>query len=816
MRVVCAALIAALCTSCEALELAGYAVWPDVPTVERGERIDLPGLSAPVRVARRDDGLWRIEARDERDAIAAAGYLQARDRMAQLDLFRHVARGELAAWLGEQPFGERTTLEADVLNRFLDFVPRAEALLAATSQAERDALAAFVSGINAWIDEDHRSLEHRLVGAPPRAWTAVDSLAIYQMIMYGLAGNADREVRRLAIACAAGLDAMERIWPTRVEFDVTALPPEDVRPGRHAPRPAVVPELAAALPELCPPDDTADARALPAPPALHPIRALADPFASPWSASNNWTVAGARTSSGRPVLSSDPHLPHMNPPLVWGVEIVLPDHRVAGFTLPGLHRVVFGHNGHVAWGATTNHVDRQDLAIQLPTSPFEERRETFAVRGGEPVEIAVRFSRDGPLLNDLDPFLADRIPLAALRRTPMGRGGDLDAARAMNRARSAGELARALERLDLGCSSWLFADAEGTIAFRSPCLVPVREGWSGAFPVPGWLERYAWRDFVPKSALPASTSPARGWLATANNQIVASAHVPTAYNNDASAPNRYLRIAALLSATPGLDAARSAAIQHDARYESWPTLKPLLCPGEGPAAAVLCAWDGDMAIDAAAPTLYTLFTHAVLDRALADELTDPALWRYVQGLLQFEANVQWLWRRAPDDPVWDDVRTPGVETRGDIYRAALADAGEAARARWGPDSEDWLWGVVRPFVLRHPFASGDGILGVLLNSRPVSVPGGTETVFKQQFARADRLHMRSAVGPVARFSIDMADPWAATYSLAGGESGWPRSRYYGNLLGDWATGRERPLTPGPSPADVVAELRAPMSSRTSP
>jgi hypothetical protein len=57
-----------------------------------------------------------------------------------------------------------------------------------------------------------------------------------------------------------------------------------------------------------------------------------------------------------------------------------------------------------------------------------------------------------------------------------------------------------------------------------------------------------------------------------------------------------------------------------------------------------------------------------------------------------------------------------------------------------------------------------------------------------------------------RFSIDMAEPWAATYSLAGGESGWPGSPRYVNLLQDWRTGRGRPLTPPASKQDVRISL----------
>ena len=828
-------LVLATCSGCAALELLRYALWPDYPTYREGETVALPGLGAPVRVTQREDGLWRVRAGSERDGMIALGYLQARDRAAQMDLFRHIARGRLAELVGDRPFMDRTSLETDILNRFLGFARDARVLYERTAPAEREMLDAFVLGVNAWLAEGKRSLEHRLLGVTEIApWTPEDSLAIYLMIMHGLGGNADREVRRLAIACAAGLEAMERVWPTDVEFDVHSLPNEDLRPEVFPVPPAVVPELAAELPSLC----AAGARdtfrplavaAVPAPPArlalLTPdtsLRLLNDG----WTASNNWVVAGSHTASGKPILSSDPHLPHMNPPIVWGMELEVPAYHTVGFTLPGLYRVVFGHNGAVAWGATTNHVDRQDLVVHRPRRevhgeatvdgyelggafvPFEYRSERFAVAGGAAVDATVRFTRDGPLLNDLDPSARGRIPLTALRVVPYGHGTDLEGARRMNHSRDIGELGAGLALLDLGCSSWVSADARGGIAYRSPCLLPRRDGWRGTFPVPGWTTRYDWRGLYAKDELPASTNPQQGWLATANNQIVPSARFPSAYNNDVSAPGRFERIAQRLAPQLGrLDRDQSASIQTDSIDETWLQLRGRLEPfcaasgGDGFAAAArrrLCAWDGAMSGAAVEPTLYMLLTNALLDRALADDLpggaSDP-VWIYTQSLLQFEVDVQWLWTRDADAAVWDDETTEKVETRDEILEGAFADALAFGQERYGDDLEDWAWGEVRPFVLRHPFAGEDGLLGRVVNSEAKPIGGGYETVFKQQAARSDREQMRAALGPVVRFTIDMSDPWAATFSMAGGESGWPRSPSYGNLLDDWRSGKGRPLTP---------------------
>jgi len=822
------------------LAIAAVGAWrmlSEHPHDQPGETLKLGGLRYPVDVARRPDGVWRIEAMDEPDAMFAVGWLQARDRTAQLDILRHVARGEVASLVGDRTFAEGSAVDLDVKNRFLGFADEGRFLVEQASPTERAALAAYVAGVNAWLATSPLPPEHELLGIERiRPWQPEDSLAIYAMLMHSLASNADREIRRLAIACAAGLDALERIWPTDLVWKPAALPVADQAPMRFPVPPAVVPELAAELAARCREGgvgagvESAAAHVVPEPLTL---------LGTSWSASNNWAVDGTRTVSGQPILSSDPHLPHMNPPLVWAVDVAYGDHRVAGFVMAGMHRVAFGHNGHVAWGATTNHVDRQDLVVHRlreqrvagkvvegydhydTFEPFEHRTERFEVRGGEPREVTVRYTRDGPLLNDIDPFARGRIPLTALRRVPIGRGHDLDAARAMTHARTASKLAKALDGLDAGCQSWVFADDRGSIGYRGPCVVPMRLGWRGTFPVPGWNRHYEWRGFVPKDALPASDNPRRGWLASANAQIVPQDRFPTTYNADTASSDRFVRIWERLGVRGKvlpLNRARSSRIQLDRRQTRWKqiraALEPSVCAAELPwsledAREQLCAWNGNHGPGSVGATVFTLWTNALLDRALADELPDgpdSALWHWVGALHQFEANVQWLLLRPERDPVWDDVRTPERESRDDVMRAAFEDAVADAEARWGDDVEDWRWGEVRPFVLHHLFSGGGGPLGWWLDSEPYAVGGGPETLYKNQFSRADRIEMRPTIGPVLRFTIDMANPWAATYSMAGGESGWPSSPFYGNLMADWAVGRGRPLTPAPSSDDVRMRL----------
>ncbi len=228
-----------------------------------------------------------------------------------------------------------------------------------------------------------------------------------------------------------------------------------------------------------------------------------------------------------------------------------------------------------------------------------------------------------------------------------------------------------------------------------------------------------------------------------------------------------------------------------------------------PAQSSLCEWDGDLHAESSAATLFTLTQNAILDLAIADELgggADGEMWTYLQSIAHIETVVEWMWERSADDPLWDDARTEAVESRDDVVASAFRIAVEAAVSAWGEDVERWHWGAVRPFQLRHPLGGANPVLGWLLHAPTLQGRGGPETVFKNQFLRSDRADMHPSFGPVLRMVIDLGDPRAATFALAGGQSGWPGSAHYADLLEDWMEGEMHPLTPDASAVTAVVRL----------
>jgi penicillin amidase len=63
---------------------------------QREGSLSVPGLSAPVEIARDMYGIPHITASNDHDLSFAQGFVHAQDRLFPMDLERRLARGELA------------------------------------------------------------------------------------------------------------------------------------------------------------------------------------------------------------------------------------------------------------------------------------------------------------------------------------------------------------------------------------------------------------------------------------------------------------------------------------------------------------------------------------------------------------------------------------------------------------------------------------------------------------------------------------------------------------------------------------------------
>ena len=479
-----------------------------------------PGLAAPVRVVRDRDGVPHITAESEADALFALGFVHAQDRLWQMEFQRRIGQGRLSELFGP------ATLSTDRFLRTLGVYRAAQSAFEALAPDTRALLEAYAAGVNASIEASAGSLpvEFVILGAEPEPWRPEDSLVWAKMMAWDLGGNWSEELLRASLEAQFGPEAAAELMPPSAADDPLILPDGGLGAAAAAPR-----DLAAQR------DEGAPAAAAPGEARVYAellaigreLQALG--FGGEHVGSNNWVVAGSRTASGKPLLANDPHLGARIPSIWYLAHISGGSIDAVGATLPGLPGIVIGHNAHIAWGVTNTNPDVQDLFIERINQrnevlyrgqwePMTIIPERIRVKGEDDVELFVRVTRHGPLISDLIDGTGQ--PLAFRWTALDPEDGTLEAFLKVNRARNWDEFTAALRGYQAPMQNFVYADVEGNIGYYAPGALPVRARGDGTAPVEGWSGDYDWVGYAPFEALPHDYNPERGYIVTANNQVV--------------------------------------------------------------------------------------------------------------------------------------------------------------------------------------------------------------------------------------------------------------------------------------------------------
>jgi acyl-homoserine lactone acylase PvdQ len=127
-------------------------------------------VSAPVRIVRDRWGVPHIYAQNADDLFFAQGFVQAQDRLFQLDLWRRSVQGRLSEVLGPN-FAER-----DAMTRRMQYRGDLDAEWASYGADTKGIVSAFVRGINAWagVARERPPEEFLLAGWKPELWSPLD------------------------------------------------------------------------------------------------------------------------------------------------------------------------------------------------------------------------------------------------------------------------------------------------------------------------------------------------------------------------------------------------------------------------------------------------------------------------------------------------------------------------------------------------------------------------------------------------------------------------------------------------------------------
>ncbi len=789
----------ALLPGCAATSLLGYKLAPDFPDDGAKQTLSLKGLTAPVTVLFDAQGVPHVEAQNLTDLARASGFVQGRARFFQMDLMRRLARGRVSEIVGEQPLAAATTVEYDKAMRGWRIEARATKSYRQLAPDQKALALAFSEGVNAAVAK-WKPLEYRLVGIEPEPWQPEDCLAVGLLNVWSITHNYQQEATRLLLAMSVGVERMNAIYPAEPLAGGRTV----ATTGAPLPLPpSVVAELDGLFPmKLAAVDPKLAGRAT--------IDVL--PVAG---ASNSWAVSGDRTVSGKPMVANDPHLSHLVPGLLVQLHLKAPGLDVIGVTVPGFPWVLGGHNDKVAWGMTSTMTDVVDLVIERedPKRPgfviheggdcaLTTREEIVRVREGSDFlekKLPLRETCNGPLYNDLHPELfPPGSPLVAIRWRVEGVERSFAVILELDQATSVEDVGRIVAKLPSTWNTWTVGDAAGHIASFPSGEVPVRPFHRGTFPVPGWVAKYDWQTFASGPRMPHVIDPPDGVVAHANNLMADPASPDFERIQVDSAPRfRVERIVQLAKATPKHDLASFKRMLVDTYSLRAQTVVPRmleslgdgagLSPNAKAALELLRGWDFDAKSDRPeAAVFFTTYQHAVV-AAIEDELAAPAV-KFFLGQ-RYSTNTSDLWFERDDHPVWDDRRTPVVETRRDVVRAAL----EQAVTALGPDVKAWRWGTLHWHRPMHAFGSRS-VLDGLVNLPKMEAAGELDTIWKTHFDLGnEKAPFKVVAGPVLRSVVDLADPKRGWWVVDTGASGWPLSPHYGDQYEAWKTGELVPM-----------------------
>ncbi|WP_271410170.1 penicillin acylase family protein [Pseudomonas sp. Q1-7] len=757
---------------------AGGAVWysESKQPLREGE-LALAHLQAPVTVRYDERGVPHIQAANEADLYRALGFVQAQDRLFQMEMLRRLARGELAEVLGAR------LVDTDRLFRTLGIRAHADAYaqkMDMHSPATK-ALLAYLDGVNQYQDSRPAPVEFDLLGIDKRPFTVEDTLSIAGYMAYSFAAAFRTEPVMTYVRDELGADYLNA-------FDLDWHPEGVIRQ----------------------PLASADWQGLNRLAQLSQ-QALVEAGLPQFEGSNAWAVSGSRTASGKPLLAGDPHIRFAVPAVWYEAQLAYP-----GFELYGHHQALnpvasLGHNRRFAWSLTMFQNDDLDLIAEKtnPDNPeqvwyqghwvdLESREETIQVKDGEPVKLTLRRSPHGPIINDALGAAAGKTPIAMWWAFLETENPILDAFYQLNRADSLDKARAAAEKIHAPGLNVVWANADGDIGWWASARLPQRpQGVNPTFILDGSTGEADKPGFLPFSTNPQEENPERGYIVSANYQPLSptGAGIPGYYN----LPDRGQRLNERL-AQPGVkwDLYNSQALQLDTGTGYGPRLlAPLLEELHAAAADArekalveqLADWDGDHSLDSLAATLFNQFTYELARAALHDELGDA----FFDSLLQTRVLDSALPRLAADadSPWWDRLDTPRKETRAEAIKSAWQASLAHLKQTLGEDSATWQWGHGHTLTHAHPLGQQKP-LNLLFNVGPFAAPGGHE-VPNNLSHRVGSAPWDVFYGPSTRRLVDMADAEHALGSNPVGQSGVPFDRHYKDQAGAYIRGEYVPM-----------------------
>lgn len=513
-----------------ALSAPGIGDAPKLPTGETGQS---------VTIVRDAYGVPHIYADDLYSLFWGNGYAQAQDRLFQMDVLRHVGKGESAQYLGP------SQLEMDLVTRRELYTDEERTeRWNSLPQDQREMFQGFADGVNAWIaktrtDPTLLSAEFYAIAHVPEDWVAEDTIAIAEFLLdifgAGSGGNELGNAQLLqhlmrTVGPDDAEDAFNDLLWMHGDSTYTTIPADEYVYDRTE-EPLDFEDI--------PLDQWEVTFAAANAEAFAGGRDLAQTaqaiFGNFKFGSNALVVAPEHAESGNALLLGGPQMAYHNPMIPYEVALHGAGFDAVGMGVGGAPGVIIGRAEHYAWTVTSGSSDQMDVvAVKL----VEGNPRAYYVKGysGETAEMDCREEiHFGPptAIDQNPPVIATQEVCRTIYGPVFAMNEDAGFAFARERTHRGDELRSGILWLMLGQNADLesFQAHMETFRFEFNFHVATDEGdiayfhW-GANPqrdercdprLPRLAGMCDWKGFRTGSELPHIINPEKGYLVNWNN-----------------------------------------------------------------------------------------------------------------------------------------------------------------------------------------------------------------------------------------------------------------------------------------------------------
>lgn len=723
-------------------------------------KLELSTISDKVIVYYDDIGVPHINAKNQQDAYIALGYVHAQDRLWQMELIRRISAGRLAEVFGND------LLRTD---KFFSGLGIEEAANQTIQNLDKNSkaykmTAAYLNGINQFIEEGTTPLEFYLVGIEKEKYTIKDVYNVFGYMAFSFAVAHKTDPLLTEIKEKLGDEYFEELNDKKFKKSTF------IKNDKSA-------EMKARF--------------------AQGMNALLDKLPiSPFIGSNSWVLGPEKTKNGKVIFANDPHIGFSQPSVWYQSHIKTPDYEIYGFNLALTPFPLLGHNHDYAYGLTMFENDDIDFYYEQnnPNSLMEYKTpkgyekyklidKRIKVKGGVDSVFQIKVSKHGPVMNDLIEFLDDERPIAMQWIYTKLKNKLLDVSYDMSHAKSLSEFKEGVSNLHAPGLNIMYGDSKDNIAwFAGAKLYKYRDSLNTKLILDGASGRDEIKEWLPFEENPQAINPSWNYVYSANNQpdSIAGILYPGYYLPE----DRARRIVDLLAPKNDWTAENVSEMINDVTSPIAPEIsmhltrsvnRSQLTPSEKKAFHILKSWRGYYGKDEIGPVIYTRFWYEFVKNTYKDEM-GMAFKQFVNTPFEEKAVANQV--RKKYSIWWDDITTKKIETKEAIVTKSFQNAITFLQRQLGTNVEDWKWNRVASVEYEHPIGKAGGLLRKFFNVGPFKTNGGDQVINNQIYDIDSTGVYKIKAGPSTRRIIDFSDVENSVAILPTGQSGVVFSKYY--------------------------------------